>query len=50
MLQPSVVYTEADPPSLKALVMDPYIIIAAGKHGISVTIYLLPMFEQVDDE
>ncbi|XP_046430516.1 synaptic vesicular amine transporter isoform X1 [Neodiprion fabricii] len=30
MLQPSVVYTEADPPSLKALVTDPYIIIAAG--------------------
>ncbi|XP_011302574.1 synaptic vesicular amine transporter [Fopius arisanus] len=30
MLQPSVVYTEAPPPSLKALVTDPYIIIAAG--------------------
>ncbi|XP_066595559.1 synaptic vesicular amine transporter [Prorops nasuta] len=30
MLQPSVVYTEADPPSLKALVSDPYIILAAG--------------------
>ncbi|XP_055380402.1 synaptic vesicular amine transporter-like [Condylostylus longicornis] len=30
MLQPSVVHTEADPPSLKELVMDPYIIIAAG--------------------
>ncbi|CAO1402819.1 unnamed protein product [Diamesa hyperborea] len=30
MLQPSVVLTEADPPSLKALVMDPYILIASG--------------------
>ncbi|XP_046828811.1 synaptic vesicular amine transporter isoform X1 [Vespa crabro] len=30
MLQPSVVYTEAEPPSLKSLVTDPYIILAAG--------------------
>lgn len=30
VLQPSVVYTEADPPSLKNLVADPYIILAAG--------------------
>ncbi|XP_015116251.1 synaptic vesicular amine transporter [Diachasma alloeum] len=30
MLQPSVVYTESPPPSLKALISDPYIIIAAG--------------------
>jgi hypothetical protein len=31
MLQPGVVRQESDPPSLKALVMDPYIIVAAGK-------------------
>ncbi|GLH11805.1 Vesicular acetylcholine transporter [Gryllus bimaculatus] len=30
VLQPGVVRQESDPPSLKALVMDPYIIIAAG--------------------
>ncbi|EFN79390.1 synaptic vesicular amine transporter [Harpegnathos saltator] len=30
MLQPSVVYTEAEPPSLKSLITDPYIVIAAG--------------------
>lgn len=30
MMQPSVVIEESDPPSLKALVMDPYIIVAAG--------------------
>ncbi|XP_076164724.1 vesicular monoamine transporter [Ptiloglossa arizonensis] len=30
VLQPSVVYTEADPPSLKSLVTDPYIVLAAG--------------------
>lgn len=30
MLQPGVVRQESDPPSLKALVMDPYIIVAAG--------------------
>ncbi|EFN70897.1 Synaptic vesicular amine transporter [Camponotus floridanus] len=30
MLQPSVVYTETKPPSLKSLVTDPYIILAAG--------------------
>uniref|UniRef100_A0AAG5CZU4 Major facilitator superfamily (MFS) profile domain-containing protein n=1 Tax=Anopheles atroparvus TaxID=41427 RepID=A0AAG5CZU4_ANOAO len=30
MLQPSMVIEESDPPSLKALVTDPYIIIAAG--------------------
>ena len=32
MLQPTIVYTEAEPPTLKALVMDPYIILAAGKN------------------
>lgn len=31
MLQPKVVIQESDPPSLKALVTDPYILIAAGK-------------------
>lgn len=31
MLQPSIVHQESDPPSLKALIMDPYILIAAGK-------------------
>ena len=35
MLQPAVVRQESDPPSLKALVMDPYIIIAAGKKILS---------------
>ncbi|XP_043788912.1 synaptic vesicular amine transporter isoform X1 [Apis laboriosa] len=30
VLQPSVVYTEADPPSLKTLITDPYIVLAAG--------------------
>lgn len=30
MLQPKVVHQESDPPSLKALVSDPYILIAAG--------------------
>ncbi|KAF4522407.1 hypothetical protein B566_EDAN007657 [Ephemera danica] len=30
VLQPAIVRTESEPPSLKALVMDPYIIIAAG--------------------
>ncbi|KAK7790415.1 hypothetical protein R5R35_013508 [Gryllus longicercus] len=30
VLQPGVVRQESDPPSLKALVMDPYIIVAAG--------------------
>lgn len=30
MMQPSVVIEESDPPSLKQLVMDPYIIVAAG--------------------
>ncbi|VVC45231.1 Multidrug resistance protein,Major facilitator superfamily domain,Major facilitator superfamily [Cinara cedri] len=30
LLQPGVVKTDADPPSLKSLVMDPYIIVAAG--------------------
>ncbi|XP_033214612.1 synaptic vesicular amine transporter [Belonocnema kinseyi] len=30
MLQPSIVYTEVEPPSLKALVTDPYILLAAG--------------------
>ncbi|XP_076241375.1 vesicular monoamine transporter [Calliopsis andreniformis] len=30
VLQPSVVYTETEPPSLKSLISDPYIILAAG--------------------
>ncbi|XP_043465035.1 synaptic vesicular amine transporter isoform X2 [Leptopilina heterotoma] len=30
MLQPSIVYTEVEPPSLKALITDPYILLAAG--------------------
>lgn len=30
MLQPSIVIQESEPPSLKALVCDPYILIAAG--------------------
>lgn len=30
MLQPSIVHQDSDPPSLKALVCDPYILIAAG--------------------
>lgn len=30
MLQPSVVHQESDPPSLRALITDPYIMIAAG--------------------
>lgn len=30
MLQPSIVHQESEPPSLKALVCDPYILIAAG--------------------
>ncbi|KAJ6645476.1 Synaptic vesicular amine transporter, partial [Pseudolycoriella hygida] len=30
MLQPSIVHQESEPPSLKALICDPYILIAAG--------------------
>ena len=30
MLQPAVVHTDTDPPSLKTLISDPYILIAAG--------------------
>lgn len=30
MMQPSVTHTEAEAPSLKALIMDPYILIASG--------------------
>lgn len=30
MLQPSIVRTDTDPPSLKSLICDPYILIAAG--------------------
>lgn len=33
LLQPGVVKADSDPPSLKSLVMDPYIIIAAGNNG-----------------
>lgn len=36
MLQPSVVRQESDPPSLKALIMDPYILIAAGMKFLSI--------------
>lgn len=32
MLQPAVVRQESDPPSLKSLITDPYIIIAAGNY------------------
>ncbi|OXU28083.1 hypothetical protein TSAR_013882 [Trichomalopsis sarcophagae] len=35
MLQPSVVYTEAEPPSLKSLVTDPYILLAAGNFPLT---------------
>lgn len=31
MLQPSITIKESDPPSLKTLICDPYILIAAGK-------------------
>lgn len=31
MLQPAVVRQESDPPSLKALITDPYIIVASGR-------------------
>lgn len=37
MLQPSVVRQDTDPPSLKALVTDPYIIVAAGKCDLNYT-------------
>jgi len=40
MLQPGVVRQESDPPSLKSLVMDPYIIVAAGKAPIVVVLML----------
>ncbi|XP_066259227.1 synaptic vesicular amine transporter [Euwallacea similis] len=30
MLQPAVIHQESDPPSLRSLIMDPYIMIAAG--------------------
>ena len=40
MLQPGVVRQESDPPSLKALVMDPYIIVAAGK-APTVAVFML---------
>lgn len=36
VLQPSVVYTEAEPPSLKSLVTDPYIGLAAGNYYFSI--------------
>lgn len=36
VLQPSVVYTEAEPPSLKSLVTDPYISLAAGTYYFSI--------------
>jgi hypothetical protein len=40
MLQPGVVRQESDPPSLKSLVMDPYIIVAAGRAPIVVLLLL----------
>lgn len=43
MLQPSIVIQESDPPSLKSLVCDPYIIIAAGKCS-SARVQLFYMF------
>lgn len=30
MLQPKIIHQDSDPPSLKSLVCDPYILIAAG--------------------
>ena len=38
MLQPSVVYTEAEPPSLKSLITDPYIVLAAGERNMKPTL------------
>jgi len=40
MLQPGVVRQESDPPSLKSLIMDPYIIVAAGKTPILAVLML----------
>jgi hypothetical protein len=40
MLQPGVVRQESDPPSLKSLIMDPYIIVAAGKAPIVAVLML----------
>jgi hypothetical protein len=40
MLQPGVVRQESDPPSLKSLIMDPYIIVAAGKAPILAVLML----------
>lgn len=34
MLQPTIVRQDSDPPSLRALVTDPYIIVAAGKQKL----------------
>jgi hypothetical protein len=43
MLQPGVVKQESDPPSLKTLVMDPYIIVAAGNTCLlSLIMFLIP--------
>lgn len=36
MLQPKIVQQDADPPSLKSLVSDPYILIAAGESSIHI--------------
>lgn len=40
MLQPSIVIQESDPPSLKSLVCDPYILIAAGKYSMHIYKYI----------
>jgi hypothetical protein len=43
MLQPGVVKQESDPPSLKTLVMDPYIIVAAGNARLlSLSMFFIP--------
>lgn len=39
VLQPSIVYTEAEPPSLKSLITDPYIVLAAGTYLFVFTFY-----------
>lgn len=38
MMQPKIAIQESDPPSLKSLVSDPYILIAAGRSNCSICI------------
>lgn len=45
MLQPKIVQQDSDPPSLKALISDPYIIIAAGNFYKFQTNFKLKSFE-----